>query len=107
MRTGKIQGCIDRKYNNQAGNSPLSSSFSWLARTDPRDVARIESKTVIVTRNQRETVPTPLGGGVSQLGRWMSPEDFDKAMAQRFPGCMKGTGLRKPEISETTMKKSP
>lgn len=68
-----------------------SSSCSWLARTDPRDVARVESKTVIVTRDQRDTVPTPLGGAVSQLGRWMSPEEFDKAMAQRFPGCMKGT----------------
>lgn len=64
---------------------------SWLARTDPRDVARVESKTVIVTREQRDTVPIPLGGGVSQLGRWMSTEEFDKAMAQRFPGCMKGT----------------
>lgn len=64
---------------------------SWLARTDPRDVARVESKTVIVTREQRDTVPTPAGGGVSQLGRWMSPEEFDKAMTQRFPGCMKGT----------------
>uniref|UniRef100_A0A8C6L6X2 Phosphoenolpyruvate carboxykinase, cytosolic [GTP] n=1 Tax=Nothobranchius furzeri TaxID=105023 RepID=A0A8C6L6X2_NOTFU len=62
----------------------------WLARTDPRDVARIESRTVIVTQNQRDTVPTPLDGGVSQLGRWMSPEEFDKAMGQRFPGCMKG-----------------
>lgn len=64
---------------------------SWLARTDPRDVARVESKTVIVTQNQRDTVPTPLDGGVSQLGRWMSPEEFDKAMGSRFPGCMKGT----------------
>lgn len=36
-------------------------------------------------------MPTPLEGGVSQLGRWMSPEEFDKAVAQRFPGCMKGT----------------
>jgi len=70
---------------------PSLSSCSWLARTDPRDVARVESKTVIVTQNQRDTVPTPLDGGVSQLGRWMSQEEFDKAMAQRFPGCMKGT----------------
>lgn len=69
----------------------LPTSCSWLARTDPRDVARVESKTVIVTRDQRDTVPTPPEGGVSQLGRWMSPEEFDKAMAQRFPGCMKGT----------------
>lgn len=65
--------------------------FSWLARTDPRDVARVESKTVIVTPEQRDTVPSPRGGGVSQLGRWMSPEEWDKAMNVRFPGCMKGT----------------
>ncbi|KAG9340701.1 hypothetical protein JZ751_021275 [Albula glossodonta] len=62
----------------------------WLARTDPRDVARVESKTVIVTREQQDTIPLPQGGGVSQLGRWMSPEEFDKAMNLRFPGCMKG-----------------
>lgn len=70
------------------------SHCSWLARTDPRDVARVESKTVIVTQDQRDTVPKPLGGAVSQLGRWMSPEEFDKAMAQRFPGCMKGTKVK-------------
>ncbi|KAM9365626.1 phosphoenolpyruvate carboxykinase, cytosolic [GTP] [Pholidichthys leucotaenia] len=62
----------------------------WLAKTDPRDVARVESKTVIVTQEKRDAVPSPLGGGVSQLGRWMSPEEFNKAVAQRFPGCMKG-----------------
>ncbi|TNN37769.1 Phosphoenolpyruvate carboxykinase, cytosolic [GTP] [Liparis tanakae] len=69
------QGTIKklRKYEN-----------CWLARTDPRDVARVESKTVIVTRDQRDTVPTPLEGGVSQLGRWMSPEEFDKSMTQRM-----------------------
>ncbi|XP_077459615.1 phosphoenolpyruvate carboxykinase, cytosolic [GTP] [Stigmatopora argus] len=62
----------------------------WLARTDPRDVARVESRTVIVTRDRRDTVPAPLDGGVSQLGRWMSPEELDKAISQRFPGCMRG-----------------
>lgn len=63
---------------------------SWLALTDPRDVARIESKTVIITREQRDTVPIPKSG-LSQLGRWMSEEDFEKAFNARFPGCMKGT----------------
>ncbi|XP_024300719.1 phosphoenolpyruvate carboxykinase, cytosolic [GTP] [Oncorhynchus tshawytscha] len=62
----------------------------WLARTDPRDVARVESKTVIVTQEQRDTVPSPRVGGISQLGRWMSQEELDKAMDLRFPGCMKG-----------------
>uniref|UniRef100_A0AAY3ZZN4 Phosphoenolpyruvate carboxykinase, cytosolic [GTP] n=1 Tax=Denticeps clupeoides TaxID=299321 RepID=A0AAY3ZZN4_9TELE len=62
----------------------------WLVRTDPRDVARVESKTVIVTKEQRDTVPCPHGDRPSQLGHWMSPDDFDKAVAERFPGCMKG-----------------
>ncbi|XP_015267747.1 PREDICTED: phosphoenolpyruvate carboxykinase, cytosolic [GTP] [Gekko japonicus] len=61
----------------------------WLASTDPRDVARIESKTVIVTQEQRDTIPIPQSG-VSQLGRWMSEEEFEKALSVRFPGCMKG-----------------
>ncbi|NXE96042.1 PCKGC protein, partial [Menura novaehollandiae] len=61
----------------------------WLALTDPRDVARIESKTVIITQEQRDTTPMPKTG-TSQLGRWMSEEDFEKAFNIRFPGCMQG-----------------
>ncbi|KAJ7401623.1 Phosphoenolpyruvate carboxykinase, cytosolic [GTP] [Pitangus sulphuratus] len=61
----------------------------WLALTDPRDVARVESKTVIITQEQRDTTPMPKTG-TSQLGRWMSEEDFEKAFNTRFPGCMKG-----------------
>ncbi|XP_019716058.1 phosphoenolpyruvate carboxykinase, cytosolic [GTP] isoform X2 [Hippocampus comes] len=78
------QGMIKklRKYHN-----------CWLARTDPRDVARVESRTVIVTRDRHDAVPTPAEGGVSQLGLWMSPEEFDKAVARRFPGCMKGRAM--------------
>ncbi|NWQ82056.1 PCKGC protein, partial [Columbina picui] len=61
----------------------------WLALTDPRDVARVESKTVIITQEQRDTTPIPKTG-TSQLGRWMSEEDFEKAFNSRFPGCMQG-----------------
>ncbi|XP_029469625.1 phosphoenolpyruvate carboxykinase, cytosolic [GTP] isoform X2 [Rhinatrema bivittatum] len=61
----------------------------WLALTDPRDVARIESKTVIITQEQRDTVPIAKTA-ISQLGRWMSEDDFEKAFKARFPGCMKG-----------------
>ncbi|POI33385.1 hypothetical protein CIB84_002863 [Bambusicola thoracicus] len=61
----------------------------WLALTNPRDVARIESKTVIITQEQRDTIPIPKTGS-SQLGRWMSEEDFEKAFNTRFPGCMQG-----------------
>uniref|UniRef100_A0A8C9VLQ7 phosphoenolpyruvate carboxykinase (GTP) n=1 Tax=Scleropages formosus TaxID=113540 RepID=A0A8C9VLQ7_SCLFO len=62
----------------------------WLARTDPKDVARVESRTVIVTKHQRDTIPIPPSGVKSQLGNWMSEPDFQKAREDRFPGCMRG-----------------
>lgn len=67
------------KYNN-----------CFLARTDPKDVARVESKTVISTPNKLETIPQPADGVQGQLGHWMSPEDLDKKISELFPGCMKG-----------------
>ncbi|KAL7874970.1 hypothetical protein SRHO_G00059400 [Serrasalmus rhombeus] len=62
----------------------------WLARTDPKDVARVESKTVVVTRQQRDAVPIPSSNIKSQLGNWMSESDFLKAREDRFPACMTG-----------------
>uniref|UniRef100_T2KG11 Phosphoenolpyruvate carboxykinase [GTP] n=1 Tax=Blattella germanica TaxID=6973 RepID=T2KG11_BLAGE len=62
----------------------------WLARTNPADVARVESKTFICTEERRDTIPTPLPGVKGTLGNWMSPEDMDKAIRLRFPGCMRG-----------------
>lgn len=72
-------------------------SPSWLARTDPKDVARVESKTVIVTPSQRDTVPIPAGGARGQLGNWMSPAEFQQAVDERFPGCMQGNRGRDTE----------
>lgn len=57
-------------------------------------MARVESKTVIVTQEQRSAVPVPQDAGISNLGRWMSPEEFAKAKAERFPGCMIGKAER-------------
>lgn len=62
----------------------------WLARTNPADVARVESKTFICTERREETITTPKEGIKGTLGNWMSPQDMDKAVAIRFPGCMKG-----------------
>ncbi|KAL5286744.1 PCK1.2 family protein [Megaselia abdita] len=65
----------------------------WLARTNPADVARVESKTFICTDRKEETIPTPKDGVKGTLGNWISPSDFAKAVADRFPGCMKGRTL--------------
>ncbi|KAG1667593.1 Phosphoenolpyruvate carboxykinase [GTP], mitochondrial [Nymphon striatum] len=62
----------------------------WLATTDPADVARVESKTVIATENEHDTIPTPKKGVEGVLGKWISPENLDKEIDARFPGCMKG-----------------
>lgn len=62
----------------------------WLAKTDPGDVARVESKTFIVTANKRDTIPTPKPGIRGTLGNWMSPDDLKYAVQERFPGCMAG-----------------
>lgn len=62
----------------------------WLSRTDPADVARVESLTFISTNNKRETIPIPKEGVKGMLGNWMSPDDMHKALDERFPGCMQG-----------------
>lgn len=62
----------------------------WITLTDPADVARVESKTYVITKDQRDTVPIPRPGVKGVVGNWMSPDDFQKAYDERFPGCMKG-----------------
>lgn len=62
----------------------------YLCRTDPEDVARVESKTFIVTRDKFSAVPHVASGCEGQLGRWMSPEKAEEELGSRLPGCMKG-----------------
>lgn len=64
--------------------------YSFLARTDPRDVARVESKTYICTEDKRESIPTAKEGAKGQLGNWMNIEAMNKELSTRFPGCMIG-----------------
>ena len=64
--------------------------LSYLCRTDPADVARVEGKTFIVTPERHSSVPHVRPGVQGILGRWMSPEDADWATSERFPGCMAG-----------------
>lgn len=61
-----------------------------MARTDPADVARVESKTFIATKDRSDTVPDVAPGIKGTLGNWMSIEQMDKELNERFPGSMKG-----------------
>lgn len=62
----------------------------WLARTNPADTARVESKTFICTETKSETIPTPKDGVKGALGNWISPQDMNAAIKERFTGCMTG-----------------
>jgi len=68
-----------RKYEN-----------CYLARTDPKDVARVESKTVISTPERLESVPPTADGVAGRLGHWMAPNQLDAKVQELFPGCMRG-----------------
>lgn len=61
----------------------------WLARTDPRDVARVESKTFICTRDKHDII---CRGATKEgaLGNWMDIEELDARMGRLLPGCMAG-----------------
>lgn len=63
---------------------------NYLCRTDPKDVARVESKTWMVTRAKYDTVTHTPEGIEPIMGHWMSPEDFSVELDSRFPGCMAG-----------------
>jgi len=62
----------------------------YLAKTDPADVARVESKTFIITKNRRDTIPNTKPGIKGTLGNWMSVEELKESIQDRFPGCMAG-----------------
>ena len=53
----------------------------------------MESKTWICTEEKRESIPEAKEGIKGKLGNWMSVTDMNKALAARFPGCMKGRNI--------------
>jgi phosphoenolpyruvate carboxykinase (GTP) len=54
---------------------------SFLFRTDPSDVARVEDRTFISTSSKDDAGPT---------NNWLSPDELKKTMLNLYQGCMKG-----------------
>jgi phosphoenolpyruvate carboxykinase (GTP) len=57
---------------------------SYLFRTDPSDVARVEDRTYISTPSREEAGPT---------NNWVHPEELKRTMRGLYQGCMKGRAM--------------
>jgi len=57
---------------------------SFLFRSDPSDVARVENRTYISTTKEEDAGPT---------NHWVAPDELKKTMTDLYRGCMKGRTL--------------
>ncbi|KIH56474.1 phosphoenolpyruvate carboxykinase [Ancylostoma duodenale] len=86
----EYQDIIDKLVERGVLTPLKAYENNYLCRTDPRDVARVESKTWMVTKDKYDSVCHTPEGVKPIMGQWMSEEQFAQELDARFPGCMAG-----------------